>query len=94
MVFHATGGAWHGTMNLTPSKQSPVELGLAKTKTVSVLLVEDDADFARLVREWLRRAPATAFDVHHVERAQDARQYLLESSTDCVLLDLALPLKL
>jgi diguanylate cyclase (GGDEF)-like protein len=68
-----------------------VDLTLSKPKTVSILLVEDDGDYALLVRDMLEEARSTEFEVTHVERLADALQALPESSPGCILVDLTLP---
>jgi diguanylate cyclase (GGDEF)-like protein len=59
------------------------------TPVSSVLLVEDDADYAELVRRRLVALGGLA--VHSVSCLRDAREHLASSPADCVLLDLALP---
>jgi hypothetical protein len=44
-----------------------VDLTLSKPKTVSILLVEDEGDYAHLVRDMLEEAWSTEFEVTHVE---------------------------
>ena len=69
-----------------------VDLNLSKPKTISVLLVEDDPDYAGLVRAMLDAAWSnTAFEVQHVDCLADARNALFDSSPDCILADLTLP---
>jgi diguanylate cyclase (GGDEF)-like protein len=68
-----------------------VDLTLDKPKTVSVLVVEDDEDYAVLVRKMLARASSTEFEVSHAARLAEAREQLLDSPSGCVLLDLSLP---
>jgi diguanylate cyclase (GGDEF)-like protein len=60
-------------------------------KTLRVLLVEDDPDYAVLVRILLDEALDIEFDVIHVESLADARIALLESPPECMLVDLTLP---
>lgn len=64
---------------------------LAQLDHVGILLVEDNAGDARLVREMLREGWAEPSDVVHVQGLADARDRLLESARWCVLLDLGLP---
>jgi diguanylate cyclase (GGDEF)-like protein len=68
-----------------------VDLSLSNTKTISVLLVEDDPDYACLVRDMLDAAWSTEFAVQHVDCLADARKALIESPPDCILADLTLP---
>jgi PAS domain S-box-containing protein len=64
-----------------------------KLASVRLLLVEDDATDADLVRRSLRRASGllARFDMDSVERAHDAAQHLARGGYDAVLLDLNLP---
>jgi diguanylate cyclase (GGDEF)-like protein len=68
-----------------------VELNLTKPKSVSVLLLEDEPDYARLVRDMLDEAWSSGFEVHHVTCLEDARAALLDWTPDCILADLTLP---
>jgi signal transduction histidine kinase len=61
------------------------------TDTVRVLLVEDNAGDARLIRELLREATGTIFEVHGADRLSTALEYVRTAKVDVVLLDLALP---
>jgi diguanylate cyclase (GGDEF)-like protein len=56
-----------------------------------ILIVEDDPEWALLVREILSEAGAGAFHPDSVERLADARRELLGGGVECVLLDLSLP---
>jgi diguanylate cyclase (GGDEF)-like protein len=53
--------------------------------------VEDDPDYAGLVRDMLDAAWSTEFEVHHEGCLADARDALLDFSPDCILCDLTLP---
>jgi diguanylate cyclase len=68
-----------------------MQLTMDKPKSFKVLLVEDNPGDARLVREMLKDASSTEFDVQHVERLTEARQRLMQNGSGCVLLDLSLP---
>ena len=68
-----------------------MDLHLSTPKTVRVLLVEDDPDYAVLVRILLEDSSDIGFEVRHVECLADARAALLESPPDCMLVDLTLP---
>ena len=69
-----------------------MDLHLAKQpKTVPLLLVEDDPDYARLVRDMLAEAWNTEFEVRHASCLEDARRALLDFSPGCILVDLTLP---
>jgi diguanylate cyclase (GGDEF)-like protein len=56
-----------------------------------VLLVEDSAFDARLILEQLGAGAPDAYSARHVNCLADAREVLSAGTTDCVLLDLALP---
>lgn len=58
---------------------------------MSVLLVEDDSDFADLVTTMLAENPEVKFDLDHVRSTGVARERLAETHFDAVLLDLGLP---
>ena len=58
---------------------------------VRILLVEDNPGDARMLRELLRDAGSFAFDLQHVDRLADAREWLRTQGADVVLLDLSLP---
>lgn len=60
------------------------------SKTIKVLLVEDNAGDARLVELALREA-AGSFDIVHTERLGTALELLREDDFSAVLLDLSLP---
>ncbi|NQT84828.1 hybrid sensor histidine kinase/response regulator, partial [bacterium] len=60
-------------------------------KPMKVLLVEDNAGDARLIREALTEANAKQFKLVHVERLADALKRLAKEKWDVVLLDLSLP---
>jgi signal transduction histidine kinase/ActR/RegA family two-component response regulator len=59
-------------------------------KVTAVLLVEDDVEFARLVRAMLGRA-SSPFVVEHVTRLLDALTLLRNDGIDAILVDLTLP---
>ena len=58
---------------------------------IRVLLVEDHPGDARLIREMLAEATRARFAVEWVDRLAAARERLLRSQLDLVLLDLSLP---
>jgi len=58
---------------------------------MKLLLVEDNATDARLIREYLKGAASGAFRLHHVDRLADALERLRLESFDLVLLDFGLP---
>ena len=62
-----------------------------QSKTIVVLLVEDNPGDARLIRERLVVAHGDDFRVEHVARVVEACERLAEGGIDLVLLDLYLP---
>ena len=60
-------------------------------RPIRVLLVEDNAGDARLLRELLRDAPAFRHELTHVERLAEAQAAVQQKQADVVLLDLSLP---
>jgi diguanylate cyclase (GGDEF)-like protein len=68
-----------------------VDLKLSKPKPVSILLVEDDPDYAALVKDMLDDAWTTEFELRHVETVKEARTVLGEWAPECILADLTLP---
>jgi two-component system cell cycle sensor histidine kinase/response regulator CckA len=68
-----------------------MDLHIATPKTIRILLVEDDEDDAWLVRDMLNEVTSARFEVERVDRLAGARDHLVKSSADCVLLDLTLP---
>jgi signal transduction histidine kinase len=65
-------------------------MGSADT-SVRILLVEDNAGDARLIRETLREAESLRFDLTHVARLGEALEAVQAQALDVVLLDLSLP---
>jgi PAS domain S-box-containing protein len=60
--------------------------------TYSILLVEDNPGDAELVRIALRESPSLgAFDIHHVDRMEEAIAAAADKRYDAILLDLNLP---
>jgi signal transduction histidine kinase len=57
----------------------------------SVLLVEDNAGDARLLREMFSENDSHDSELNHVACMKDAEKYLAEHSVDLILLDLGLP---
>src|SRR6202140_4486959 len=60
-------------------------------KPLQVLLVEDSAGDARLIREMFRKETAGSFALTHVELMRDALSCLAKGGLDIVLLDMGLP---
>jgi signal transduction histidine kinase len=62
-----------------------------KEKALQVLLVEDNAGDARLLREMLRKEKPGSFNLTHLQRISDAEMHLANGGVDIVLLDMGLP---
>jgi signal transduction histidine kinase len=62
-----------------------------KGNPLRVLLVEDSAGDARLLREMFRTEAPGSFVLTHVERMSDALSHLAKGCLDIVLLDMGLP---
>jgi len=58
---------------------------------IRVLLIEDDPEDARLLREMLAEAKGTHFNVEWADRLQAGLEHLAEGGIDILLLDLSLP---
>ncbi|MBN1590031.1 MAG: response regulator [Pirellulales bacterium] len=58
---------------------------------LKVLLVEDDADHAEMVKAALAKADLTSFDLTHVDCLAAAHEILATCEYDAILLDLGLP---
>lgn len=68
-----------------------IESLVSGTQPVRILLVEDNAGDARLLRVALQETRAPGFQITHVGRLEDATSCLLSGQFDLVLLDLSLP---
>ena len=62
-----------------------------KARAIRILLVEDAAAFAHLVREYITDALPGQCEVEHVEMLSEAISSLQSSSFDLILTDLSLP---
>ena len=62
-----------------------------KEKALQVLLVEDNAGDARLLREMFSKERRDAFELTHLLRMSEAETHLAKGGVDIVLLDLGLP---
>ena len=60
-------------------------------ETLQVLLVEDNAGDARLLREMFSKEKAGSFELTHLLRMSEAVVHLAKGEVDVVLLDLGLP---
>ncbi|HLV01082.1 MAG TPA: response regulator, partial [Acidobacteriota bacterium] len=59
--------------------------------TVTVLLVEDMPEYARLIQRMLEQPQTFRFNFLHAGRLSDGVQLLREREVDLILLDLTLP---
>jgi PAS domain S-box-containing protein len=64
---------------------------MTTTSIRSLLLVEDDLSFARLLREMFKEQGSAETKLTHAETMQDAERYLSEGDFDIILLDPGLP---
>ncbi len=60
-------------------------------KPLQVLLVEDNAGDARLLREMFNKEPWGSFELSHLTHMRDAEARLAKGDVDIVLLDMGLP---
>ena len=60
-------------------------------KRTAVLLIEDNAQHAELVRQMLEKSPEDRFDIHHVETLRAGLKSARSGKFDLILLDLTLP---
>jgi signal transduction histidine kinase len=78
---------------ITPG-EAAVTLGgntSVEKKALRVLLVEDNAGDARLLRELYSKESAGSFELTHKTRMSEAEAYLARGGVDVVLLDMGLP---
>jgi two-component system cell cycle sensor histidine kinase/response regulator CckA len=64
---------------------------MSRTTIKRILLVEDNAGDARLLREMLKEQTSQDIEVTHAERMSEAESHLAEGGFDIILLDLELP---
>jgi signal transduction histidine kinase len=64
---------------------------VAEKKPLQVLLVEDNAGDARLLREMFSKETAGSFTLTHLTRMSEAEKHLARGGVDIVLLDMGLP---
>ena len=64
---------------------------VAEKKPLQVLLVEDNAGDARLLREMFSKETAGNFTLTHLTRMSEAEKHLARGGVDIVLLDMGLP---
>src|SRR6266404_4926519 len=62
-----------------------------KKKTLKILLVEDNAGDARLLREMFNKERPDSFTLTHLMRMSEAEAHLAKGEVDIVLLDMGLP---
>jgi signal transduction histidine kinase len=76
----------------TPGKFITTEQeATAAGKALRVLLVEDNAGDARLLREMFSKEEAGSFTLTHLTRMSEAEKHLARGGVDIVLLDMGLP---
>jgi diguanylate cyclase (GGDEF)-like protein/PAS domain S-box-containing protein len=63
---------------------------MGKGPSKTILLIENRAEEARLVRAIVNSSTSTVFELTHVESVSDAERYLVPGSVDIVLMDLGL----
>jgi diguanylate cyclase (GGDEF)-like protein len=61
------------------------------TRSIAVLLIEDDANDALLIRRYLSNTRKVPYEVNHVDRLRTGLELLNRGGVDIVLLDLELP---
>ena len=64
---------------------------MSKNQLKRLLLVEDNAGDARLLREMFNEEGSPPTELTHVMTLSDAERYLAERAVDAILLDLGLP---
>jgi signal transduction histidine kinase len=62
-----------------------------KLEALQVLLIEDSAGDARLLRDMFRREKAGSFELTHLGRMSEAEVHLANHRADIILLDMGLP---
>lgn len=60
-------------------------------KPIKVLSIEDDHEYAHLLREMLTAAWDAPFDLEHADRLSTGQERLAAETFDLILLDLSLP---
>jgi PAS domain S-box-containing protein/putative nucleotidyltransferase with HDIG domain len=61
------------------------------TKNVKILLIEDNAGDARLIREMLSEVPDVSFELENAKRLSTGLKHLAKETPDIILLDIGLP---
>ena len=64
---------------------------MAEKQLINVLLIEDNLEIAKLIREMLRKSPTCHFEIRHESSLKPALQYVNRKNTDIIVLDLTLP---
>ncbi|MFA5101246.1 MAG: ATP-binding protein [Candidatus Omnitrophota bacterium] len=64
---------------------------MAEKQLINVLLIEDNPEIAKLLREMLRKSPTCHFEVRHEPSLKPALEYVTRKNTDIIILDLTLP---
>jgi sigma-B regulation protein RsbU (phosphoserine phosphatase) len=81
-MYSRTRGAWKGRRGRVEMIAVPV---------IKVLLVQDVAKYARVLREMLEGHRASAFEIEWVETVGQARDFVAKEEPNVILYDLALP---
>ncbi len=64
---------------------------MAESKTIKVLMIEDNPDDALIMRKLLGKATRSSFELEHADRLLPGLKRLREGEFDILLLDLSLP---
>ncbi len=60
-------------------------------KLIKVLIIEDNPEDFRLIKEMLKEVKSPTFELHHSKRLSDGLRCLVRNGFDILLLDLSLP---
>ena len=71
--------------------QVAARIALMKETALQVLLVEDNAGDARLLREMFNKEKPDSFELTHILRMSEAVAHLAKGGVDIILLDMGLP---
>ncbi|MFH1625770.1 MAG: hypothetical protein ABID54_11545, partial [Pseudomonadota bacterium] len=61
------------------------------SKSIKVLLIEDDLSYVKVVQRMLSKIGGASFDMEHAITLSDGLNRMAEGGIDLVLLDLGLP---
>src|SRR5580698_6712043 len=74
-----------------PADKKSCDQARAMKKTLTVLLIEDSADYAALVQQWLSLRTDINFVLHWTDSMEAGLNRLKQRGVDVILLDLGLP---